>query len=457
MRRFFRFPSLGKVFTGLAILGLTFLLFVLGAFAMYFELPLSESLRKAFIGLDAWQARGRMDPNPGQMSGADETQDAGASVDIPNSTFDGYTLYATTSKSRATLLDMRGNVVHQWSMPFSKAFPKSSCVQDPLDDDRVHWFRCRLFSNGDLLANYQADTDTPHGYGLVKLDKDSRLLWAYPGNAHHDFDVGSDGKIYTLTHEIASKKHAGIDYASPPFLDDFLVILSPDGKESEKISLLEAFRDSPFAITLSSIRSGAGASIRRRNPRRLVDPGETGDVLHANSVRVLSPALAPKFPLFKEGQVLLSLRAIDTIAVLDIPTRSIIWSVQGIWRAQHDPGFLENGHLLLYDNAGSDRGARVLEFDPSTHVYPWSYSSENSRNFFAKARGMNQRLPNGNTLIVDPVNARFFEVNMAKELVWQFRIGLDSPEETRPFEVTSAIRYAADELTFLKGGTGVRP
>ena len=30
-------------------------------------------------------------------------------------------------------------------------------------------------------------------FGLIKLDKDSRLLWAYPGACHHDLFVDQAG------------------------------------------------------------------------------------------------------------------------------------------------------------------------------------------------------------------------------------------------------------------------
>ena len=51
--------------------------------------------------------------------------------------------------------------------------------------------------------------------------------------------------------------------------------------------------------------------------------------------------------------MLISLRNLDTIAVLDRQKRSVIWAAGGIWRIQHDAEFLDNGHLLLYDNFGS--------------------------------------------------------------------------------------------------------
>jgi hypothetical protein len=157
--------------------------------------------------------------------------------------------------------------------------------------------------------------------------------------------------------------------------------------------------------------------------------------------------------------VLLSLRNLDALVVLDLPTRRVAWATQGIWRIQHNAEFLDNGHLLLYDNGGSPRGTRVLEYDPLTQAIPWLYADEKQRRFRASFRGAAQRLPNGNTLIVDPEHSRLLEVTPDKELVWESVLSFyDSQSASSPaHEINDARRYSADELTFLKGVARARP
>jgi hypothetical protein len=168
----------------------------------------------------------------------------------------------------------------------------------------------------------------------------------------------------------------------------------------------------------------------------------------------------PKFPLFQAGQVLLSLRNIDTIAVLDRSTRRVVWAAQGIWQLQHDAEFLDNGHLLLYDNCGAGkRGVRIVEYDPLRQAIPWLYASEKGRRFQALFRGANQRLPNGNTLIVDPEYRRLLEVTPDKELVWESVLSSYHSQSATspPHAITDARRYSADQLPFLKGVARARP
>jgi hypothetical protein len=470
-----RFPALtvNRVLATLSIGALMVLFYVAGAAAMHFQLPSSDYLRKAFIGARAWHQREREGP----VAAAPEGEASPVvRVDRSDRTWDGLTLVTTTQGSRATLIDMRGNVVHQWEMPFSRAFPQAPHVERPRPDQRIYWFRCHLYPNGDLLAIYHAENDTPYGYGLVKLDKRSNLLWAYAANAHHDVDVGEDGTIYVLTQKLERTPPAGMDFVPSPYIADYLVVLSPEGQPlAEPIPILEAFRGSSYSLLVAD----GGAPAATVPPAGPILPGmgfppggpghvagqrpptgDKGDILHANSVKVLRRALAAKFPLFKAGQVLISLRSPDALVVLDRHARSVTWAARGPWKAQHDAELLPNGRLLLFDNLGSPRGSRVLEYDPVTQAVPWSVARAGDRPFVAPVMGTNQRLGNGNTLITDPIAGRLFEVGPDQGLVWEL-VGVVAPvapghSVTIP-AVTSARRYATTEMTFLTSGTRARP
>jgi hypothetical protein len=407
------------------------------------------------MGAKAWHELERSTMSRGTSAEMNARQ--GITVDKPGQTYDGFTLYTTTEGAWATLIDMRGTVVHRWELPFSQAWPHAPHVPDQLADERIHWFRCYLYPNGDLLAIYHAESYSHYGYGLVKLNKDSKLLWAYPNRVHHDVDVGEDGTIYTLTHKLVSNPPAGLDFLPSPYIADYLVVLSPEGRELGNIPILEAVANSQYSLSLTSFttKSLSLDSFSVAHPPDWQDPPNSkGDILHTNSVKVLSRALAPEFPLFKPGQVLLSMRNLDTLAVLDRPTRSVAWAARGIWLVQHDAEFLQNGRLLLFDNFGSTKGSQVLEYDPRTQAIPWAYAHENSTPFRARWRGMKQRLPNGNTLIVDPDNGRLLEVTRDKELVWEnYCLTITGSHDPRRSiqAITSARRYSLDELKFLKG------
>jgi hypothetical protein len=451
-----RLPSPGQVMAGLSIFALMALSLVLGAAIMHFRLPPHGFLSKAFNGATAWYARGKeMDE-----SADDDDNRIGVTVDEPAWTWDGFTLYTSTKGSWAGLIDMRGKLVHEWQLPFRKVWPKPAHIRDPLPDNKIHWFTCHLYPNGDLLAIYQVDNDTPHGYGLVKLNKASEVLWSLADNVHHAIDVAEDGTIYALTHQIVKNHPARLDFIPVPYLGDSLVVLSPQGKQLNRFPIPEAFRDSKFGLALDRITDPPSkwTDLAKKHRTFVV---EKGDITHCNSVKVLSEAQAAKFPLFKAAQVLICLRNLDSIAVLDSHTRSVVWAAQGSWCAQHDASFLENGHILLYDNLGSAAGTRVIEYDPKTQAIPWTYQSKQSGRFFAATRGSCQRLGNGNTLIVEPGRGRIFEVTPEKKVVWEcfcpepgssHRAGI-----SRRATLPSARRFASGQLKFLPAGLGPRP
>ena len=130
-------------------------------------------------------------------------------------------------------------------------------------------------------------------------------------------------------------------------------------------------------------------------------------------------------------------------------TEKVVWASRGPWRAQHDPTFLENGRLLLFDNLGSPKGSRVLEYDPQTQSFPWTYPGETGKPFLSNIRGMSQRLPNGNTLVVNSVGGEVLEVTLEREVVWSCSTG----EVT----INRARRYRSDQVPFAKGSPRVTP
>jgi hypothetical protein len=406
---------------------------------------LSGALSKGFMGARAWIEKRIAAPFTHEMRPSSAN-----AFDVPGKTFDGYTLYACASQNtpstRVALIDMKRKVVHQWSVSFSRIWPNPPQLQGrQIDDSQVCIFACHLYPNGDLLVVFHSLEKTVRGYGLAKVDKDSNLIWSYSGNVHHDVTVGEDGTIYTIVQRPLNASIKGLEFIPPPWLVDHLVMLSPDGKElREPISILGALRDSPYSTLLSPLETPLKpVETQTMTDDALLDLRMKQDVLHTNSVNVLSKAMAPKFPHFKAGQVLLSIRSLHSLVVLDPSTGSIVWGARGPWNFQHDAQFLDNGHFLLFDNIGSPRGSRVLEYDPGQGSFPWSYPGFDNAPFFTSERGLAQRLPNGNTFVVVSEGKEMIEVTPDKEVVWTCL--------AHSF-VTTARRYSPDQLSFLKPG-----
>jgi Arylsulfotransferase (ASST) len=430
-------------------LGLMSLCFLLGAAVMFFNWPTSDFLSKSFIGARAWFERNRTTPSSDKINATVED-----SEDHPDKTFDGFTLHASASlhawSSRATLIDMRGQPLHHWSVRFSEIWSNPPHIQTRVKDHLVCFFGCHLYPNGDLLAVLHGLEGIAYGYGLVKLDKNSKILWSYAGNIHHDLDVDENGNIYALQHKWVEQMPKGLEHLPAPGLVDSLVVLSPDGKLLKgPLPMLEAIRNSRYGELLVPREAEEPPNLGL-NQKTFDKAVEGKDPLHANSVNVLRRNLASKFPRFKPGQVLVCLRNLNAIAVMDVNNGKLVWAARGPWKAQHDAQFLANGRILVFDNRGLGKRSRVLEYDPDTQAFPWSYTEKQDQ-FYSREQGQCQRLPNGNTLIVLSEMGQMLEVTADKQVVW----AAATPRE-RGF-LTTARRYSPQQVQFLKEGTRARP
>lgn len=337
---------------------------------------------------------------------AARTAHRGVTTYDPGAAFDGYTLYTSGDGAHALLVDMHGKVVYEWRRPFSTVWDHSAAVKTPQPDDLIYMRKARMFPNGDLLAIYIAAGDTPWGYGMVMLDRDSRVKWRYLQHTHHDFDVGPDGRVYALIHDFSFTKPEGLGFLDEPYLEDYLAILSPDGKEQKRISLLRAMAASPYRRLLYTIPRFASA-----------------DPLHTNAVQLIDTRLAAHFPFARPGQLLVSLRTLGTVVVLDPQSGRVVWAMRGSWLGQHDPKLLPDGHILMFDNAGNMGGAgisRVLEVDPRTQAIVWSYRGDAAHPLASEIRGAVEREPNGDTLITESDGGRLLEVTPQGRTVWEY-------------------------------------
>ena len=90
---------------------------------------------------------------------------------------------------------------------------------------------------------------------------------------------------------------------------------------------------------------------------------------------------------------------------------------------QQNPTYLDNGHVLIFDNGPHHVGAsfsRIVEVDPSNNELAWEYTGDQPISFYSYHISGAERLPNGNTLITEGAPGRIFEVTHNKEIVWEY-------------------------------------
>jgi hypothetical protein len=125
----------------------------------------------------------------------------------------------------------------------------------------------------------------------------------------------------------------------------------------------------------------------------------------------------------------------------------------GPFFGHHDPDFLPNGNILLYDNRLTGNQpqlgySRVLEIDARTREIVWEYVGTDEDPMYSSLGGKVQLLPNGNVLAVEPQGGRIIEIarNNGDDVVWEF---VNLQEDGLAGMVFDGLRFAEDELDFV--------
>lgn len=307
--------------------------------------------------------------------------------------YKGLNLVVSGHGPEAILMDMDGREIHKWTCDISLVWPDHKI--DPwLDESKkqhTFWRRVHLMENGDLLAIFS-------GVGLIKLDKNSKLLWSSYNGAHHDLSVTQEGNIYVLTR----KAHINEKYnPRDPILEDYICLLDSEGQELQKVSVLEILENSHVIPIL----------------RRLIPKG---DLLHSNTIEYIEKRQFAKKTPFRPGTLLLSIHRLNLVCGVDFEKKSVYWAESDFWFRQHQPTLLTNGNILVFDNLGLKGSSAVIEFDPYLREIKWIYRGDKDNPFLSRSCGSCQYLPNGNILITESDPGRAFEVTSDKEIVWKY-------------------------------------
>jgi Arylsulfotransferase (ASST) len=306
-----------------------------------------------------------------------------------------YNLFISAHAPQAAVLNMNGQILHQWHF---------SCASIPNINKEFcpdYWVKAHVLDHGELIAM------VPY-LGLIKLDKDSKLIWYAKGIFHHDFDIDSNGDIYAFSMAKSTLNNT-------PIIMNKVSIYSKSGILIKELSLYDLFKKYPDPSYIKRIENPA------KSTEQSYAPYGQGDVFHANSIQIITKEEARHSGIFKEGQLLLSVREMGLIMAVDPSLEKIVWLMDaGIWhKGQHSAKLLNNGNILVFDNFYTNTLSRVIEFNPLSRKVIWDFQNPKDR-FFSGLIGECYRLPNNNTLITESTNGHTFEITPDKKIVWDF-------------------------------------
>jgi hypothetical protein len=362
-------------------------------------------------------------------------------VTVTSDKIKGYTLFAPTvddigwdleTSNSVYLIDADGELAHSWRILGSVQLVK-------------------LKPDGNLVYSTRDRSFVPRA-GVREVDPYGNVVWYYSCRADHDFSCMENGNV--MIHYIEPVENTAV--ADGLVICSRIVEVTPDGdvvwswRQEDHLGELTELLGITFPVETDELR--------------VVD--DAFDWTHNNSCHVIEQNDASVVDArFREGNIFFSYRNLNTIGVIDRQTGEIVW----VWGpgeldGQHNPVMTRDGKIVIFDN-GTERGySRVIELDPLSGRIVWEYNDKDARRsrFYSRHISGSQPLPDGNVMIcqgnytrtgflnnaygllrgriVRGNTSRLFEVNRAKEIVWEAIVHFDGEDVHRVYQAT---RYSA--------------
>jgi len=335
----------------------------------------------------------------------------GTTLYKPDMCSGGYQLISGTGIVK--LVNMNGEMVHHWDV-------------DP-NGEKGFIHRARMLPNGKLMLLFGKMKRANH---IAEFDWNGKETWSYTPkhSAHHDFWPTERGTVLLIC--ICELPQEYLDKITDPVRQKMRVFgdtLIEINREGEIIweHVQHEHMDVNWCNPHPADQNWSGGE----------NSNTITDWTHTNTIHELpeNKWYDEGDERFKPGNILQSLRQLDTINIVCRDTGNIVWSYTGDYNGglsgQHDPHMIEKGlpgagHIIVFDNGSlpyknlAHAGCSyVLEINPSDNSLVWVY--DNNHFFFARFTASCQRLPNGNTLILESMCRRLFEVTPDCEIVWE--------------------------------------
>jgi len=322
----------------------------------------------------------------------------------PDEMGDGQILIAGLTPHRqalnsAVLYNAKGEEQHVWPFNYHIYDPEGPKPQN------VFLHGLAVLPDGSAIANFDA------GHRLARVDACGQVMWTVEGDFHHAVSPVGDGTLWTMR------------------ADRLVHMDVKTGKVLQEISIINDLFPKHHAIL--GIRT-------EENPRDELQ--FSPDAFHENHVEALTAELAPAFPMFREGDLLVSMRSLNLLTVIDPRTLEMKWWKIGPWHRQHNPHFEPDGTIVVYNNNMNFNKSQILDVNPATDEVKVLFEGTKETPFYSWRRGKVHELSDGRLLITETEKGRVFMVNRKGELIFEYNNVYD---ETRNGVVGNAIYLPA--------------
>lgn len=334
----------------------------------------------------------------------------GTRAPLPEEVYSGLTVITSSWQGpggwdpELRLVNETGEVLHNWRIDRDEFFQGGLEIRKkkPTETDIQGSY---LLPNGDILFNLEY-------VGLARMDACGNVEWTLKEGNHHSIARAEDGSFWVPG--VSETRRAGSENYPNGF----------PGFGGQKIWLDRILRISEKGNILDDIKV---LDILYKNDmeRLLFRLGGKHDT-HLNDIEALSSSMADKYPEFESGDLLVSLRNVNLIFVFDPESKKVKWHTTKPFIAQHDPDFIGDGWIGIFDNntdgTGGELfgGSRIIGIQPHTDSVEVLFPTKHSEPFYTNRRGKWQMLKNGNMLLTEARAGRVVEVNEKGRTVWEW-------------------------------------
>lgn len=339
----------------------------------------------------------------------------------------GLTLVTGISQGRDTrvlVVDAEGTVHQRWDLAFDAVWPEGEgrFPEGRRPAEGMYLHGVTLMPSGDLVANFEH-------LSTFRMDLCGEVVWKRDNLGHHSAHYSAaDDTIWVSAERHIAEPPTGYPMHEAPLRSWTAQQLSPEGEVLRDIPVIEILieNDLEGLLYLSSLRNAAPFPV-------------SGDTLHLNDVEVFPEGL--ESTVFAPGDLMLSLRNINTVLVVDPETLALKFISTGAVVRQHDPDFMAGDVISIFNNRnftldGPDAtpASRIVEINAATGARRTVLGGGSETAFFTNIMGTHQRLPNGNILITESERGRILEFTPDGALAFSYDNRTGEGRNGRTFE-----------------------